>query len=759
MFSEYASRFLAQSQSRLSFGHPDTNTASRNPLDRQRGVSRGSPRTPVSRNYVRRQGVGNPYQAGESQMGRFPFASRATPASAPLFYSATDELREDDGEEHEREVADFYALQRSRRQFGNSHLTESSELEDEAGDSLTDQGGEGGTKDMEQEDFSTRRGIRSSWKGGEENVRGRGPETESVRERDESVAESEASALSGKSKGKLVDVELASTMRDSIDDIGRDEASSVLQNDEPPPAFQKFRQQAERHISRSMFLPRETDEETALGRPRPPSPDTESVPPTTSLDIQQPPQHDRFWATLFLLSLAATLTWFFFEFLHTSPPSRRNPLGDTMYTVLHKSFFLLASDTAIAVFVSLFWLALLRSFVRPLVLTLLVAVPVILSSFSLYPLVSSYKGAWDGNSFQDKAMRWFALLPGIMAVLWTYTVFRGRHSFGQAIEIMDFACRILAASPALLGVGFGILAGIIAWTWLWIGMFTRLFLGGYLSMSKHTFVIYTGTWWLGAFYVLIYLWGLSVLSGIQRATTAATVSQWYFHRLTVPTPSSRAVVQASFSHAIGPLFGTICLSTFLSLAVRLPLLILPRRVAGLLGLCIYSLIPTPIATLTNPLTLTYAAIHSRPLTISARGLSQMPFASKTSPTTTLSPRSFSSSTGSTLLPYRLAKLLLHATRFIMSFALGFGGWVATARMLDVDGSGVKGSLYAYVIGLIAGAIGWGVMGATEGILGGIVDATVICWGSETRAGAAGEARYCREAGELYGERRFGREMV
>lgn len=77
-------------------------------------------------------------------------------------------------------------------------------------------------------------------------------------------------------------------------------------------------------------------------------------------------------------------------------------------------------------------------------------------------------------------------------------------------------------------------------------------------------------------------------------------------------------------------------------------------------------------------------------------------------------------------------------------------------MLEVSGAGVRGSLYAYVVGLIAGAIGWAVLGAMEGVLSGILDAVVVCWGSEMGRGRLGEMEeddggvggYCREAGAL-----------
>jgi len=32
----------------------------------------------------------------------------------------------------------------------------------------------------------------------------------------------------------------------------------------------------------------------------------------------------------------------------------------------------------------------------------------------------------------------------------------------------------------------------------------------------------------------------------------------------------------------------------------------------------------------------------------------------------------------------------------------------------------------------------------------VLDAAVVCWASET-AGGRGEARYCREAGEMFGD--------
>ncbi|KAI9774922.1 MAG: hypothetical protein M1840_000138 [Geoglossum simile] len=729
----------------------DTN----DPADRIRRLGGGPSRFPSSRSYLQRPTLGNPYQATASQFSQFPFASR-TAAAAPLFYSATDEFREeDDEEEHEREVADYYALQRSRRQFGASHLTESSEMdEDSSHPSGVDESADG--REQDDRGFGRGRGIRSSWRGGKASGKGRGMKVEALEEEDPDGLDDDATTQGGRGKGRMVEIGLESTLRESVEALERDDSAPPddiavdRSMDDDPPAFQQFRRppvSSPRFQKETSFLPRETDQEAIAALPRPPSSDASSVPPTISLPASQTPYHDPFWSSLYLISLASLFASFFLVWLHTSTPSDKEPLGDTIYTALHSSLHLLAVDTLVAVIVSLVWLALLRSFARPLVYGILVAVPVILVSFFLYPFISSFKGA----SVQDKVMRWLSLIPAVLAIFWTVSVFKGRHSLNKAIGILQFACRILAANPALLALGFSALAGVVIWTWVWISMFTRVFLGGHFSTKpKNLFVIDMGTWWLGVFFVLMYLWTLAVGSGVQRAATAATVSQWYFHRLATPSPTSSQVVRAAVSHATTTLFGTICFSTFLTVIIRLPLLLLPRSIIGVVNLFTYSFVPTPIAALTNPLSLTYAAIHSQPLSPSARGITQMTFLSPALPTTSLNPR-FSSrnrNVAAPLLPYRLAKLFLHATRAIMAFALGFGGWVSTARTLAIDGRGGKGSLYAYVVGLIAGAIGWAVLGAMEGVLAAVVDAGIVCWGSESREGGGGG--YCLEAGWLFG---------
>ncbi|KAK5661493.1 hypothetical protein OQA88_11397 [Cercophora sp. LCS_1] len=742
MFSEYASRFLAQSQSRLSnFGGQGEGgeRSYRHPGDWQ---GRGT--RPSGRPYLGR-GAGNPYQPSGSRFGSLAaFGSRYATQDAPLFQAALDH-EEDDEEERDREAADLYALQRSRRVFAAGRLDESTETDHDESRASIDQ-----SHDYEETLGDRLRGIRSSWNG-----------AGSLRRDQDQVA-----PASGKDKKRTYESESDETK--GMEDVGLD---SVMEGSEPPsdimvetpadnspPAFQKFKSPAapNRYPLRRDSL---QDSELGLGRP-PSSVDTNLNPtpaPTPTFDEMF--KHDAFFAWIYLIAQASLLATFVLVFLHTNG---RKPTGDTIYTTLRASFHLLAVDTLVSVIVSLVWLAALRSFVKPLVSLVLVAVPIILISFSLYPFISSYQSDNGSTRLQDTVMRWAAAIPAVSAAVWLYLVWKGRHALKSAIAILEFSSRILTANSALIMVGMGCLGVIVLWTWAWLLMFTRVFLGGSFAGGFTKFIISASSWWLGVYFVLMYIWTLSIISGVQRGTTAATVSQWYFHRNAVPTPSSADVVAAALGHSLTTMFGSISLSTLLALGIRLPLLVLPQRAANLISMFAYSFIPTPIAALTNPLTLTYAAIHSQGLAVSARGLTAMDFLSPQRPTTTLTPAALRSGHHrySPLLPYRLAKLILHATRFIMAIALGFAGWVMTARQLRIErpdgGLGVRGSAYAYVVGLVASFIGWGILGAMEGILSGIVDAVVICYGSEKRM-LTGDGGYCMEAAALFGDRRTERE--
>ncbi|CAJ2511519.1 Uu.00g071440.m01.CDS01 [Anthostomella pinea] len=752
VWSQDASRFLAQSQSRLSnFGQPDANEpSSRQP---QEGSSRYS-RHPARSSYQAR--LGNPYQPSNSRFGSFASRYNTAP-DAPLFHSALNEFREDEDEDDVREAADLRALQHSRRVFVSSRMEDSSASENDTSRASLEQSGERDSRTFE--DRGRTMGIKSSWNG-ESNFKDRHSKRKTKEEPDASPSQNNTRQNSESDEsGKMVDIGLDSMV---VENQVPEDLLQETPTDSSPPAFQQFKStkatrtnpnlERDQRLMRQAIAEEDEDEE-------------EGQPPNEIPSAPQPRMygeifvHDQFFAWIYLIAFASLLATFVLVWLHTSVPGRK--IGDTIYTTLHSSFSLLAVDTLVAVIVALVWMAALRSFVQPLVVLILLGVPVVLFSFSLYPMISSFQGPDHGRGAQDIIMRYAAIVPGVCAIIWTWLLYKGRHEIHRAIDILDFASRILAANPALVLLGFGSLAFVVGWTWVWLWMFTRIFLGGYFSKSLSAFVIGTATWWLAIFFFLMYVWTLSVMSGVVRATTGGTVSNWYFHRNHQTPATSNAIVKGALGHSTTTVFGTICASTLLSLAVRVPILILPRRISSIFEFIGWRLAPRPVSVLTNPLALTYASIHSLPLMESASQLSRIQFLS-TGPTTTLTPSAFSRrNQTASLMPYRMAKMLLHAARFVMSTALGFAAWVMTARQLQVqlpDGLGIRGSAYAYVVGMVASMIGWGVLGAMEGILSGILDGVLICYASERRLGSD-RATYCIEAAKLFEDRGHERDMV
>lgn len=442
-----ASRFLAQSQ------QPETGSPPRNLSDRyRRGNQRG-----LGRTYQQRQALGNPYQPSASRFSNFPFASHLSTAApdAPLFHSGVNEFRDDDDdeEERERETADLHALQASRRVFGVSKMEESAETDEGSNASVE------ATRDADgrtAEDRFRGRGIKSSWNGGRINDRSRADGPETVGEEAEDIIhfqDRQSSHASSSGPARMVDVGLESTMADSEvpDDLAMERSLAAS-----PIPFQQFRG----HDGRSAqpdIMQRQRDLEGAQPSV---AQSVETVPPTVPVTAGEPPKHDQFWGHLYLISLFGMLATFFLVFLHTSAPGK-NPLGDTIYTTLRSSFHLLGVDTVASIIVGLIWLALLRSFAQPLFYLLLVAVPVILVSFSLYPFIESYGGSDSGGSLQSRVMRWFSFIPLVLAGVWVLTAYKGRHSFTKAVGILEFSGKILAANSALLVLGFGALVAVV----------------------------------------------------------------------------------------------------------------------------------------------------------------------------------------------------------------------------------------------------------------------------------------------------------
>lgn len=434
---------------------------------------------------------------------------------APLFFSAADNLPED--HEHDQEVQDFYALKSSRRHFGayadssvGQQVEEDEEIDGSGGtglgassESIPDPrqnrarvppvevraGGHvwGHRSNMSSSSHSSTPTVQSPTRDkGKEKIR----RFESVNLEDsvrlgmnpDRIDHSDMVSDSGMLSPEL---ERAGPSRHG----GRSQLESIrldMPESESPPPSQYFQRPPTKSMLHSPQLPPRSHHfmpvETPAHEVQNPLSHS-AVPPPVMEPTSDPPIHDSFWRTMYLLSMAAMFATGFLSWVQTDDGSLSKVI-DTVHTVIHSHLHLLAVDTVIAVGVSLIWMYLLRRFVKLLMYALLFAVPIVLLSMSIWPLVQSYKGRWGGGAKQDKAMRWASIVPAVLSAMWVLMAYRSRNAMGRAMSIIQLACKILGENPALILLSFGTLFGTLVFTWMWVGMFQNVFLYGKVGVVR-----------------------------------------------------------------------------------------------------------------------------------------------------------------------------------------------------------------------------------------------------------------------------------
>jgi hypothetical protein len=479
-------------------------------------------------------------QQSQTRMSAIREGRLTTQTPAPLFHSAADFLPEDP--EHEQEVQDFYALKSSRRHFGPyapSSATGAEEDEDDNGEYSDEDSTQELRRSRGRSQYLGLGNIKSSW---------RAPGTS------DSVFSNKTISPSGlKGKDKMVPVRLdESEVRSEAGKSDRsamvgsaehtpfaeydrrrsyslnsdydshhppDDIAIEMPRDESPPPFQQFKR-PHRESSPSLPFAAPVEEESRERTPfmpqesERPKAQPQIIPQQVYHPVLEPPTHDRLWGSLYIFLMACMFTTSFIVWLHTEDPTLP---GDTIYKTLHSSFHLLTIDTFAAIAISLLWMYLLKSFVKPLIYVLMVAVPMVLVAFSIYPFVMSFKAPKGGYGGQVTVMRWGSFIPAIMSVAWVYTAWKSRHAMTRAVGIIQLACRIIGENTTLVLLSFGTLVVTCVFTWVWVGMFTRVFLtGNILVGGKWNWMLNSKTIALGTYYIMMYLWTLGVASGVHR---------------------------------------------------------------------------------------------------------------------------------------------------------------------------------------------------------------------------------------------------
>jgi Plasma-membrane choline transporter len=212
--------------------------------------------------------------------------------------------------------------------------------------------------------------------------------------------------------------------------------------------------------------------------PRQPMPDN-ALPQPVSAPPLASASHDSTWAAFYGLSMSGMFATWFLIWIGTETPESGIPMGDTIYSTLRTALPLLISDAILAVGIAVIWLILMKHALQPFVYLLCWAVPVSMFTLFLVPLIQSFGGRWDGSALQDRVMRWGSLIPAIVGAWWVYKMWVNRYDLRRSVSIIALAGKLVQENPALIPFDFSVLGAFIAFTFIWILMFCRVFLRSY----------------------------------------------------------------------------------------------------------------------------------------------------------------------------------------------------------------------------------------------------------------------------------------
>ncbi|KAI0314722.1 plasma-membrane choline transporter-domain-containing protein [Amylostereum chailletii] len=282
--------------------------------------------------------------------------------------------------------------------------------------------------------------------------------------------------------------------------------------------------------------------------------------------------HDALYTTLFLT--AASVIFFFAILLLflTHRPSQ-HPRTRIPYTTLLHTVPLLIILTFVSAAVSYAHIALLRIFVKPVVIGTSVFVPVTLLVSSIWAFVGSFM--WDGDQptwGETWGLRLFSLVPLALAVLTGRRLLHLPSQIHHTSSMLTLTTRLLTLNPFLLLLSPSVLLAFLLASIPFLTLAFRLLLIGYFTSVGSGWEWHVRGWanWAIAGTVAVWVWAWGVARGICRVSTAGVIAAWYFAdpALPPPPPTSTHTLHAALYRATHPSFGSIAFAALLLTCVR-----------------------------------------------------------------------------------------------------------------------------------------------------------------------------------------------
>ncbi|KAI9306448.1 plasma-membrane choline transporter-domain-containing protein [Cunninghamella echinulata] len=343
----------------------------------------------------------------------------------------------------------------------------------------------------------------------------------------------------------------------------------------------------------------------------------------------------------------------------------------TTFNTIKDSAGLLSVMMLIALVVGTIWIYVLRTLTKTIVWGTIIGVPLVFTSIFICLTVMSF-------------------IPLILGSIYTYLVFNSRHRIQKTISVIELACDVLRYNPGIILVSFILMCVFIIFTIIWMVLFNRLWLIGYLkkeTTSGAIWVVNDNAYLLATFYIFIYLWTSAILINMQRFALSAITADWYFHRHTSNSQANEKTWQLALRRAATISFGTLAFGGLILSIVQFL-----HIATGTMKKYVKKSRPF-VSIITMIISYIEASINQiNHYVIGLAGITGDGFCSSARSGTKIFRRNLISG----LVGDLITRMVLYVGALVISIASGFGGYIFASHNLH--------SSHGFIIGLLAAIV-------------------------------------------------------
>ncbi|KAI8076795.1 plasma-membrane choline transporter-domain-containing protein [Halteromyces radiatus] len=396
----------------------------------------------------------------------------------------------------------------------------------------------------------------------------------------------------------------------------------------------------------------------------------------------------------------------------------------TTFSTIKDSAGLLAIMMTISLITGTIWIYVLRTITKTIVWGTIIGIPLTFLGLFLWTMIESLHKHYiypNDVTNHDTSLTMMSFIPLLLGIFYAYTIYKNHHRIQKTISIIELACDVLRFNPGIILVSLILLVVFLLFTIVWIVLFNRLWLIGYLvknGSSSGMWVVNDNAYLFATFYIFMYLWTAAILINMQRFALSAITAQWYFHRHEANSQHSDNAWQIALTRASTTSFGTLAFGglvlsivQFLHLATRYMKSYVKKSRPFV---SIVSLMLAYIEAWINQINhyvIGLAGITGDGFCMAARSGTKI----------------FRRNLISGLIGDLITRLVLYVGALVISLASGFGAYIFAGHQLH--------SSHGLIIGLIAAIVPMYMSQFFSYTMMSIVDATFLCYAIDLDTGS------------------------